>query len=65
MVKFDLKEFRENVLKETQEQFALRLGVNEDYISRLEKIPGSIPIDLLNKLADSAGMTLDEVVTIH
>lgn len=65
MVIFDLKAFRVNVLKETQEEIASRLGVSPDYVSRLEKLPRSIPIELLCKLADSAGMSFTAEITIH
>jgi GTP-binding protein EngB required for normal cell division/esterase/lipase len=62
MNKFDLKNFRENVLKETQESLAVRLGVKQDYISRLEKNPDAIPLDLLFNLAFTTGMTMDQIV---
>lgn len=65
MVIFDLKDFRVNVLKETPEEIASRLGVTPDYVTRLEKLPRFIPIELLCKLADSAGMAFEANITIH
>lgn len=59
---FDLKSFRENSLKMTQAEFAELLGLRQDNISRLEQSVEQIPLEILIKIADSTGTTLDELV---
>lgn len=59
---FDLKDFRENKLKKTQEELAELLGVGQEKISRLEKNPEQIPLGLLRKMASVLGMTLDQML---
>lgn len=58
----DLKSFRENTLKMTQTEFAALLDVRQDYISRLEQSTEQIPLDLLIKIANVTGTTIDELV---
>ena len=57
----NLRDFRENKLKMTQEQFAHHLDVRQDKISRWEAEPGDIPISILQKIAEKFGLTLDEL----
>ncbi|ALC92663.1 hypothetical protein AM500_04785 [Bacillus sp. FJAT-18017] len=45
----------------TQEEFAKMIDVRQDYISRIEKSPGSIDFNLLLKIADATGTSLDEL----
>jgi transcriptional regulator with XRE-family HTH domain len=59
---FDLKDFRQNVLKMTQEDFANMIGVRQDYVSRMEKAPEAIEFSLLLKIAETTGTSLDELV---
>ena len=59
---FDLKSFRETKLEMTQNELASLLNIRQDKISRLEKNPEQISLDLLAKLADIAGVTLDQIV---
>lgn len=59
---FDLKDFRQNVLKQTQEEFAKLIGVRQDYVSRMEKSPEGIEFSILLKIAEVTGTTLDELV---
>jgi len=59
---FDLKSFREESKYPTQKEFAELIGVRQDTISRLEKNPDSIGLDVLVKIANATGTTLDELV---
>ena len=59
---FDLRNFREEVLKLTQKELATLIDERQDKISRLEKNPDSIGLDILIKIADKTGTTLDELV---
>jgi transcriptional regulator with XRE-family HTH domain len=59
---FDLKSFRENTLKMTQAEFANLIGVRQDYISRLEQYTEQIPLEVLVKIANVTGTTLDELI---
>lgn len=59
---FDLKNFREHQLKMTQSELADLIGERQDKISRLEKNPSSIGLDILINIADKTGTTLDELV---
>lgn len=61
MIDFNLKDIREKILKLTQSQFAKMLGVRQDYISRLERNANNITLDLLDKLAENTGLTIDEL----
>lgn len=62
MLMFDLKDFRQNVLKMTQEEFAKLIGVRQDSVSRMEKTPETIDLTILLKIAEATGTTLDELV---
>lgn len=59
---FDLRDFRENSLKMTQTDFASLLGMRQDAISRLEKNPEQISLQILQTIAIRTGMTLDQLV---
>ena len=59
---FDLKKFRENSLKITQSEFAKLTGLRQDHVSRLEKTPKSISYDELINIANTFGLTLDQLV---
>lgn len=59
---FDLRSFRENSLKLTQNELATLIDERQDKISRLEKNPTNIGLDILIKIADKTGTTLDELV---
>jgi transcriptional regulator with XRE-family HTH domain len=59
---FDLKDFRQNVLKMTQDDFAKMIGVRQDYVSRMEKTPEAIEFSMLLKIAQATGTSLDELV---
>ncbi len=59
---FDLQDFRQNVLKMTQEEFAKLIDSRQDYVSRMEKNPEAIDLSLLLKIASATGTTLDELV---
>lgn len=59
---FDLKSFRERTLKMTQDEFAVLIGQRQDYVSRLEKNPAQIPLDVLITIANKTGMTIDQLL---
>ncbi len=59
---FDLKSFRENRLKMTQAEFAALIDVRQDYISRLEQSTDQTPLEILMKIANVTGTTIDELV---
>lgn len=61
-INFDLRSFREDVLKMTQEQFAQLIGKQQHDISRYEKNPKDISIDVLVTIASRTGSTLDELI---
>lgn len=58
----DLKGFRENKLKMTQKEFAELIGVRQDNVSRLEQSVEQIPLEILIRIANETGSTLDELV---
>ncbi|MFA7073873.1 MAG: helix-turn-helix domain-containing protein, partial [Endomicrobiaceae bacterium] len=59
---FDLKNFRENKIKMTQEEFAKMIDVRQDFVSRMEKEPSEIPLNIIEKIAKKTGTTIDELV---
>ena len=59
---FDLKSFRERTLKMTQDEFAALIGQRQDYVSRLEKNPAQIPLDVLITIANKTGVTVDQLI---
>jgi len=59
---FDLRDFRENKLKMTQEEFAVLLDERQDKVSRWEADPGDIPARVLERIARKTGQTIDELV---
>lgn len=61
-IKFDLKSFRESNLKLSQVEFANLIGLRQDAVSRMEKNPSQIPIDVLLTIATKTGLTLDQLV---
>lgn len=61
----DLKGFRENKLKMTQKEFAELIGVRQDNVSRLEQSVEQIPLEILVRIANATGSTLDELVNYH
>jgi len=46
----------------TQDEFATLIGQRQDYISRLEKKPDQIPLEVLIIIANKTGMTIDQLV---
>ena len=60
---FDLKDFRENKLRMTQSEFANLLDMRQDAISRMEKNPEQMSLEVLKKIAERTGLTVDEVIS--
>lgn len=58
----NLKSFRESSLKMTQEQFANMIGIRQDTLSRMEKNPEQISLEIITKIAKKTGTTLDELI---
>lgn len=59
---FSLKNFRENNLKMTQDDFAKMVGTRQDVVSRWEKNPEQISLDNLRIIAEKCGITIDQLV---
>ncbi len=59
---FNLKTFRENVLKMTQAELANALDLRQDNVSRMEKNPEQISYPIIAKMATLSGLTIDQVV---
>ena len=60
---FDLKSFRENKLKMSQTQLAELLGGRQDTISRMEKNPSQITVDILVTLATKTGLDMNQLLS--
>ncbi len=58
----DLKNFREEKLKMTQAQLAGLLGVRQEAISRMERNPSQISLEVLLKLASKTGLTPNQLL---
>lgn len=65
MKDFNLKRFREEYVKMTQAEFAKKIGVNQDRISRWEKNPNSISIGDLISIAKFFQISLDDLVNFE
>lgn len=59
---FELKDVRENKLKLTQAEFAELIGIRQDAVSRLEADPSKIQVDMIIKIAQVTGTTIDELL---
>lgn len=60
---FDLKSFRAKQLNGmSQEEFANLIGISQDKVSRMEKYPEQVSVDVLVNIAKSFGMSLDELI---
>lgn len=60
-MEIDLSGFRKDVLGISQTQLAKMLGVSRDKVVRMENAPGKIELDMLIKLAQVTGQTLEEI----
>lgn len=65
MNKFNLRKFREDYVKMTQVEFAEKIGVTQDRISRWEKNPDSISIADLITIADFFQIRIDDLVNFE
>ncbi|KGX88666.1 hypothetical protein N781_09715 [Pontibacillus halophilus JSM 076056 = DSM 19796] len=59
---FNLRDFRQDVLKITQAEFANLIGVRQDNVSRMEKNPETIDLSMLMNIANATGQSLDQLV---
>lgn len=59
---FDLKNFRENVLKLSRKEFAQRLGISEEEVKRYEEKPQKMPIGIFNKISDEFGIPMMQIL---
>lgn len=62
---FDLKYFREEILKETQQELAAKVGVRQDMISRMERSPEKITIEQLKRIADATGYSMTDLANME
>lgn len=60
---FDLKSFIGDKLNMSEMEFANLIGVSHDDILRMEDNPSEITIDVLVKIANKTGQTLDELLS--
>lgn len=62
---FDLKSFREDKLKMSQTELAelLGMGIRQDVISRMEKNPSQIPLEVLVRLAEKTGLDMNQLLS--
>lgn len=61
---FDLKAFRVNQLKISQEKFAAALGISQDKVSRMEAHPENISLEVILKIAAYFGISPSELFTL-
>lgn len=62
---FDLKGFRSNYLNGmSQEDFAKLVGISQDKVSRMEADPSQVSLEILLKICEQFGFTLDELIQI-
>ena len=57
-VGYAIKELRDSY-RETQQQFADRIGISKSYVSELESNKRSVSVRTLNRIADKLNMKLD------
>ncbi|MBT2217995.1 dynamin family protein [Virgibacillus dakarensis] len=57
----DLKNFRQDILGKSQAELATMLEVSRDKVVRMENEPGKIELDMIIKLAQVTGQTLEEL----
>ena len=57
-VGYAIKELRDSY-RETQQQFADRVGISKSYVSELESNKRSVSVRTLNQIADKLNMKLD------
>lgn len=57
-VGYAIKELRDSY-RETQQQFADRIGISKSYVSELESNKRSVSVRTLNQIADKLNMKLD------
>lgn len=62
---FDLKNFREDKLKMSQAELAelLDMGIRQDTISRMEKNPSQITLEVLVRLAEKTGLDMNQLLS--
>jgi len=63
-MKFDLKYFREKILKLTQEELAILLEVRQDAISRMERAPDQITLEMLLNISKSTGYSVEDLLSL-
>lgn len=63
-MKFDLKYFRESILKKTQEELAVLLEVRQDAVSRMERSPEQITLEMLLNISKSTGYSVEDLLSL-
>lgn len=64
-MKFDLRYFREIILKSTQTELARQLGIRQDAVSRMEKAPDEITINMLMNIAEKTGYSIEDLLSLQ
>ncbi|WP_026906787.1 dynamin family protein [Paucisalibacillus globulus] len=62
---FDLRYFREEILHQTQSEFANVMEKSQNTISRWEKEPKSITLDILDEIAQKSGYSVIDLLNIE
>ena len=62
-MEINLKEFREKALNMSQQDFADKLGVTQNTVSRWEVEPSSLSIAKLNEIAEAFGYELADLLS--
>lgn len=60
--KFELKNFREDVLKMSRKEFAERLGISEEEVKRYEENPQEMPFGIVKKISDEFGIPMTQIL---
>ena len=60
--KFELKNFREDVLKMSRKKFAERLGISEEEVKRYEENPQEMPFGIVKKISDEFGIPMTQIL---
>ena len=58
----NIKNFRNETLKITAEDFAKRLGISEEMIARYEENPQEIPVGIMVKISEEFGIPMQRIL---
>src|SRR5699024_1873984 len=64
-MKINIKEFRENGLKLSQEDFAEKLNITQNTVSRWEKDSSILTISRLDQIAETFGYEVSDLIQLY